>query len=473
MGGTGNDHGGRTGGPRLIALIGPFQSGKTKLFEALLERTGATREGAGVGDASPEARAHQMSVEANIGHADYLGDQYTFIDLPGSMEFAHEARNVLPLVDAAVVVCEADPRKVFSLQLALRELEELRVPHFLFVNKIDAAGLGVRETLAMLQPASRTPLLARQMPIWKNGVAIGFIDLALERAYVYREHALSEVVAIPSGDAAQEKEQRYSMLERLADYDDELMEELISDIEPPRDQVFDDLAKELREGLVVPLFFGSAARGAGVTRLLKALRHEAPGIETTRARLGVSDKGPPLARVLRTIHTSHGGKLSLARVLLHDPKVLLLDEPASGLDPIFQRFVIDLMIDASANGATVLFSSHQITQVERAADRVAILKKGRLVLDAEVDALKSDEKVVEAVFDHTVPGLDVIANDVRVRRFERSGRIVRAYVHTDAGEIMRRLVEFGPRSVNILDLNLEDIFLNAVEAGRATTTEKP
>ena len=86
-------------------------------------------------------------------------------------------------------------------------------------------------------------MLARQMPIWKNGVAIGFIDLALERAYVYREHALSEVVAIPSGDAAQEKEQRYSMLERLADYDDELMEELISDIEPPRDQVFDDLAK--------------------------------------------------------------------------------------------------------------------------------------------------------------------------------------------------------------------------------------
>ena len=315
MGGTGNDHGTRTGGPRLIALIGSFQSGKTKLFEALLERTGATREGAGVGDASPEARAHQMSVEANIGHADYLGDQYTFIDLPGSMEFAHEARNVLPLVDAAVVVCEADPRKVFSLQLVLRELEELRVPRFLFVNKIDAASLGVRETLAMLQPASRTPLLARQMPIWKNGVAIGFIDLALERAYVYREHALSEVVAIPSGDAAREKEQRYSMLERLADYDDALMEELISDIEPPRDQVFDDLAKELREGLVVPLFFGSAARGAGVTRLLKALRHELPGIETTRARLGVSDKGPALARVLRTIHTSHGGKLSLARVL--------------------------------------------------------------------------------------------------------------------------------------------------------------
>jgi elongation factor G len=315
MGGNGNDHGRRIVGPRLIALIGPFQSGKTKLFEALLARAGATREGVAVGDLSPEAKTHQMSVEANIGHADYLGDQYTFIDLPGSLEFAHEGRNVLPLVDAAIVVCEPDPRKVFSLQLVLRELEELRVPHLLFLNKVDAANFGVRETLAMLQPASRTPLLLRQMPIWKNGVAIGFIDLALERAYVYREHAPSEVIAIPAGDAAEEKEERYSMLERLADYDDHLMEELITEIEPPRDEVFDDLAKELQAGQVVPLFIGSAARGAGVTRLLKALRHEAPGVAQTRARLGVSEKGPPLARILRTIHTPHGGKLSLARVL--------------------------------------------------------------------------------------------------------------------------------------------------------------
>jgi elongation factor G len=315
MSDQGNSHGVRQGGPRLIAVVGPFQSGKTKLFEALLTRAGAAREGTALGDLTPEARAHQMSVEANIGHVDYLGDQYTFIDLPGSLEFASEARHVLPLCDAAVVVCEADSRKIFALQLILRELEELKIPRFLFVNKIDAASLGVRETLALLQPASRTPLLARQMPIWKNGVAIGFIDLALERAYVYREHALSEVVDIPAGDADEEKAERYSMLERLADYDDALMEELITDIEPPRDQVFEDLAKELRAGVIAPLFFGSALRGAGVTRLLKAARHEAPGILATRSRLGISDRGAPLARVLRTIHTPHGGKLSVARVL--------------------------------------------------------------------------------------------------------------------------------------------------------------
>ncbi len=321
MGETHSSHEARARGSRLIALAGPFQSGKTTLLEAILAHTGAVPRqgavaaGASVGDASPEARAHRMSVESNVATVDFMGESYTFIDLPGSIEFAHEARNILPAVDAAIVVCEADERKLPALQLVLRDLEEFGVPHLLFLNKIDTASIDVRDALTLLQPASRTPLLLRQIPIWNNGVAVGFIDLALERAYVYREHAPSEVVEIPKGETATEKEARYSMLERLADYDDALMEELISDIEPPRDQVFDDLTKELRAGLVAPLFIGSAERGAGVTRLLKALRHEAPGVPDVRARLGVAESGPAMARVLRTVHTPHGGKLSIARVL--------------------------------------------------------------------------------------------------------------------------------------------------------------
>lgn len=321
MGETTFSHEARTRGSRLIALAGPFQCGKTTLLEAILAhanaipKQGSVADGSSLGDSSAEARAHKMSVEPNIAFADYMGDRYAFIDLPGSIEFAHDARNILPAVDAAIVVCEADERKIPALQLTLRQLEELGVPHFLFLNKIDAAAIDVRDALGILQPASRTPLLLRQIPIWNNGVAVGFIDLALERAYVYREHAPSEVVEIPKDQAAPEKEARYSMLERLADYDDALMEELISDIEPPRDQIFDDLTKELRAGLVAPVFIGSAERGAGVTRLLKALRHEAPGIAQTRARLGVEENGPPMARILRSLHTSHGGKLSIARVL--------------------------------------------------------------------------------------------------------------------------------------------------------------
>jgi elongation factor G len=313
--------GNRVGGPRLIAVVGPFQSGKTTLLESLLTRTGGVprqgrvSDGTSVGDWSHEARAHKMSVEPNVASVDYLGDRYTFVDCPGSIEFLNDMRNVLAVCDAAVVVCEADERKVPMLQVILRELEEMRVPRILFLNKIDVATNRLHETLAMLQPSSRTPLLLRQIPIWQEGIATGFIDLALERAFVYREHAPSEVVQLPADDTPREKEARYSMLERLADYDDALMEELISDIEPPRDQIFDDLAKELRDGNVVPLLIGSAERGNGVTRLLKALRHESPAISATRQRLGLTTTGPALAHVIRTVHTAHGGKLSLARVL--------------------------------------------------------------------------------------------------------------------------------------------------------------
>ncbi|HZB38209.1 MAG TPA: elongation factor G [Beijerinckiaceae bacterium] len=308
-------------GPRCIAIVGPFQSGKTSLLEAILERTGtierAGRAASGnmTGDASAEARAHSMSVEPNFATVKFLDESFTFVDCPGSVEFAHDMRTVLPACDAAIVVCEADERKIPALELVLRELEEADIPRFLFINKIDTATRRVRETLALLQRGSRTPLLLRQIPIWKDGIAVGFIDLALERAFVYREHAPSEVVDLPDGELPREKEARFSMLERLADHDDALMEDLISEIEPPKDRVFEDLAKELRERQVVPVLIGSAERGNGVTRLLKALRHEAPRLPDTRARLGIADTGGPLAQVMKSLHTSHGGKLSVSRVL--------------------------------------------------------------------------------------------------------------------------------------------------------------
>jgi elongation factor G len=305
---------------RCIALVGPYLSGKTTLLESILARTGSiTRQGSmadgnTVGDASAESRHHGMSVELNVATVDFLGDNFTFLDCPGSIEFQADAADVLTACDAAVVVCEPDEKKVPGLQLILKQLEDRGIPHFLFINKIDKAEARVRDIVPMLQPASTKPLVLRQIPIWENDIVTGFIDLALERAFVYREHAPSEVVAIPDALAAGEKEARFSMLEKLADYDDELMEQLLEDVPPPRDKVFDDLSKEFREGLICPVVMGSAENGNGILRLLKALRHEAPFVQATAKRLGV-DKAPSCAFVAKTFHTAHGGKLSLARVL--------------------------------------------------------------------------------------------------------------------------------------------------------------
>ncbi|CAH1665287.1 MULTISPECIES: elongation factor G [unclassified Chelatococcus] len=316
------DQGGRvSAGPRCIAIVGPQQSGKTTLLEALLaragglDRQGRVADGNTVGDASPEARAHLMSVEANVASLEFLGESYTFIDCPGSLEFRHDMCAVLPACDAAIVVCEADVRKLHALEVVLRELEEAGIPRLIFLNKVDTSSLEVRDALGLLQAASRTPLLMRQIPIWNDGIAVGFIDLALERAFIYREHAASEVVDLPEAELSAEKEARFSMLEKLADYDDTLMEALLEEIEPPRDRVFDDLARELREQHVVPVLIGASERGNGVTRLLKALRHEVPGVEGVVRRLGVGSDGPALAQVMKTTHLAQGGKLSLVRVL--------------------------------------------------------------------------------------------------------------------------------------------------------------
>ncbi|WP_068315171.1 elongation factor G [Polycladidibacter hongkongensis] len=315
------DAGGRGVGPRCVAIVGPFGSGKTTLLEALLARTGAiSRQGsvsAGttLGDASPEARSHTMSVELNVAGTNYKGEEFIFIDTPGSIEFLQETDAVLDGVDMAIVVAEPDEKKIPALQVILKHLEDRGIPRIMYLNKIDRASHGVRHSLMQLQRASAVPLVLRQLPMWKDGHVTGFIDLALERAFIYHDGAPSEQIAIPSDDQAREVEARYNMLETLADHDDALMEQLLEDIAPETFQVFEDLVGEMKNGDICPVFIGSSEQGNGIRRLLKALRHEGPRVVDTCSRLGIAPEGVPLLQVLKTLHTAHGGKLSIARVL--------------------------------------------------------------------------------------------------------------------------------------------------------------
>jgi ABC-2 type transport system ATP-binding protein len=169
---------------------------------------------------------------------------------------------------------------------------------------------------------------------------------------------------------------------------------------------------------------------------------------------------------------SKGQQTAMALVLAFSthPDILVLDEPASGLDPVHQRHVLDLIIGEAAGGATVLFSSHQIGQVERAADRVAILHQGTLRLAGEVEQLKADVKVVEATFDSDAPSVNGLQNDPAVGYVQRTGKLLRVYVRGKGDEIEKAIAAKGPRSLRVLDQNLEDIFLNAVGGDSAAAT---
>jgi elongation factor G len=301
------------GSVRALALAGPTSAGKTTLMEALLFATGAVSRTGGdmVGDSSPEARARGHSVEINLAGFEFMGDRYQVVDCPGSLEFCADVDRALPAVDLAVVVAEPDPAKAALLQPTLRELERLGIPRALFINKMDQAHGSLQELLEALSAVSAAPLVARQIPTVDGEKVTGYIDLALERAFVYRPGEPSQQIEIPEDLRQTEADARFHMLEQIADFDDELLEQLLSDITPSRDAVFADLVKEMNQGQIVPVFFGSAVNGFGVRRLLKALRHETPLPGRAAERLGLEGPG---AYVLKAAYAGQSGKLAYARV---------------------------------------------------------------------------------------------------------------------------------------------------------------
>ncbi|MYK57902.1 MAG: elongation factor G, partial [Rhodospirillaceae bacterium] len=308
--------------PRCVAIVGPYLSGKTTLLEAMLmaagriQRKGSVPAGNTVGDASPESREREMSTEINVANFDYLGDHWTVLDCPGSVEFQQDTRHALMVADIAVVVCEPSVDKAMMTAPVLKFLDDHEIPHCLFLNKIDhMAGTTVPEMMEALQGASDKPLVLRHVPI-ANGEAItGYVDLASERAYEYQPGNESKLIQVPSEMEDDGALARQEMLESLADFDDGLLEQLLEDAIPPKEEVYGYLTATLRSDSIVPVFIGSAQNDAGIRRLLKVLRHEAPGVASVRERLELGDWSGNGATVFKTLYMPHTGKLSIARVL--------------------------------------------------------------------------------------------------------------------------------------------------------------
>lgn len=306
---------------RCAALAGPYLSGKTTLLESLLfaagavTRKGSVRDGNTVGDPSAEARVRQMSVEVNLASFEYLGERWNILDCPGSVELTCETQSALVAADVAVIVAEAAPEKAVLLAPLFKFLDDHQIPHILFINKVDALGeLRVRDVVQAYQAVSERKLVLREVPIREGGRITGFVDLVSERAWHFNPHKPSELVPLPDSLKDRESEARQEMLEAVADYDDALLEKLLEEVRPEADEVYERLARELAEDLIVPVFFGSAENDNGIRRLLKALRHEGPEVAVSAARVGIPDDVAVAAQVFKTFNGSHAGKLSFARV---------------------------------------------------------------------------------------------------------------------------------------------------------------
>jgi elongation factor G len=304
-------------GARAIAIVGPAGAGKTTLAEALLHaagainRCGSVEAGTSLGDASPEARARGSSTELNLSRFTFGGDSYALLDCPGAGGLAAETDCALAVADLALVVVPPEPDRAGLAEPLLRELDARGIPHVLFVNRIDKARGPVQALLEALQPLSREPLVARQMPIVSGGEVTGFVDLALDRAFHYREGGPSEQVALDGALVAEEQAARAHLLEQLADHDDALLEALLNDQVPDLPTIAHDIAQETADGVIVPVLFGSASHGFGVRRLLKALRHDCPAPATTARRLGIARAA---LEVFKVLGESQVGRLAVGRV---------------------------------------------------------------------------------------------------------------------------------------------------------------
>ncbi len=309
-------------GPRCAALVGPYLSGKSTLLESMLMATGAihrrgtAKDGTLTGDSAPEAKARQMSVEVSAANMDYLGEQWTLLDCPGSVELIQDAYNALLVTDVAVVVVEPLAERALAVAPLFHYLDAHEIPHIVYINKMDHAHVPVRDVMEALQAVSDRPLVLRQVPIHEGDDIGGYVDLVSERAYKYKPGEASDLIAIPESEQDGEQVARQEMLESLADFDDTLLEQLLEDIVPPTEEIYAQLSKTLQADSIVPVFLGAAERDHGVRRLLKALRHEVPDVGARAVARGIEPAGgEAVAQVFKTYHMPHTGKLALARVM--------------------------------------------------------------------------------------------------------------------------------------------------------------
>lgn len=284
---------------RVVTVTGPSGCGKSTLVQAL----------AGL----DEKRGKSLAVPgvATVSSFGFMGEDWAAIDIAGGVENLGALGGALAASDIAVVCVPAEADGAVLAAPFIRKVEDAGVPTIIFINRIDATQDRISEIVSALQAYSRHHIVLREVPIREGNTITGFVDLVSERAWKFEEGKKSVLIDMPDGVKDREASARAELLESYADFDEKLMEELIEDRHPQVGEVYEIASRTLQDNAVIACFFGSASKVHGINRLMKSLRHDAPGVEVAQERLGADVLAVgALADTIR-----HLGKVVLLRAI--------------------------------------------------------------------------------------------------------------------------------------------------------------
>jgi elongation factor G len=313
---------------RNFALVGHAADGKTSLGEALLWKAGAiaapgsVTAGAAALTTLPEEKERQgASVSTAVYGFDWQGKHMTLVDTPGDPNFLADGQIALQALDAAVLVVSAVDGAKVGTERMWRSASELGLPVLAFVNGMDRERADFDAAVASLAKMELQPVVV-SIPIGSGPDFKGVVDVLAMRAY--GDSGSSDV---PADLAAEAKDAHAHLVEAVAECDDALLEKYLESGELSADEVRDGLLAGVRDGKLVPILAGSAARGLGVEALLQAVATllPAPGVARTftatelaggaEKALAANPDGPFAALVFKTVVDRFQGLLSVFRVV--------------------------------------------------------------------------------------------------------------------------------------------------------------
>jgi len=316
---------------RNVAMAGHGGSGKTTLAEHLLylaghiDRIGSVEGGNTVSDFDPEEIRRKISLSTSLLPIEWNEHKINLLDVPGFPDFIGELYSALRVADAVLLIVPAQAEIEVGFENAWELCEKYKLPRIIFVNKMERDNADHTSLLQNLRATYGNRIVPVQVPI---GVQTGFrgvIDVIHNKAYLGKERdtAASEV---PSEFQAEVQQVREMLMEAAAETDDALLEKYLNGEPLSDEELVQGFHTGVRTGAIVPLLYGSAQAGIGLTPLLQALIELAPSpVETpapkaedprTSAQVEVScDPNAPLcAFVFKTTADPYVGKLTYFRV---------------------------------------------------------------------------------------------------------------------------------------------------------------